>query len=79
MTVDRLVEYMRTGKIKPIYLYPHGREYYEIHTTAMKNIGLHLLLYHLGFFLELFLFWFNEFYYLVSCSSEKNIKFATHP
>uniref|UniRef100_A0A0K0ETZ4 Uncharacterized protein n=1 Tax=Strongyloides venezuelensis TaxID=75913 RepID=A0A0K0ETZ4_STRVS len=52
------------------------REYYEIHTTAIKNIGLHMLLYQ--FYLELFSFWFNDFYYLVSCSSEKNIKFATH-
>uniref|UniRef100_A0A0K0F7K8 Cation-transporting ATPase n=1 Tax=Strongyloides venezuelensis TaxID=75913 RepID=A0A0K0F7K8_STRVS len=92
MTVDGLVESIRTCKIKPIYLHFHvipfifiylgigilWNTYYSDEEYWFTFVVVSVCVFMIQVLLGLFSFWFNEFYYLVSCSSEKDIKFATH-
>uniref|UniRef100_A0A0N4ZFJ5 Cation-transporting ATPase n=1 Tax=Parastrongyloides trichosuri TaxID=131310 RepID=A0A0N4ZFJ5_PARTI len=92
MNVDGLVESIKTCKIKPIIAHFHVAPFIGIYSSILVSWNLFysdeeywftFVLLSVGtcmfqILLGLFSFWFNDFYFFVSCSLENDIKIATH-
>uniref|UniRef100_A0A0N5BEH5 Cation-transporting ATPase n=1 Tax=Strongyloides papillosus TaxID=174720 RepID=A0A0N5BEH5_STREA len=86
--------YLSTFPCNTIYIYLHFHvtpsifiylgigilwsTYYSDEKYWFTFVVVSVCVFMIQVFWGLFSFWFNEFYYLLSCSSEKDIKFATH-